>query len=83
MEAKATLKKDNVRDFINKKLKIFTQLEPIYEGKRIYGAMGFLSAHSATQEYAQGQGLLLIRPHGTSKELVPLPEDFKLRNFHP
>ena len=83
MEAKATLKKDNVIDFVNKKLKVFTKLEPIYEGKRIYGAMGFLSAHNAVQEYAQKQGLLLIRPHGTNKELVPLPEDFKLRNFHP
>ena len=83
MEAKATLKRDDVINFVNKRLKVFTQLVPIYEGKRIYGAMGFLSAHSGVQEYAQAQGLLLIRPHGTNKELVPLPEDFKLRNFHP
>ena len=83
IEAKATMKKDDVRDFVNKKLKVFTQLEPIYEGQRIYGAMGFLSANGAVQEYAQKQGILLIRPHGDSKELVPLPSDFKLRNFHP
>jgi len=83
MEAKATLKRDDVINFVNKRLKVFTELVPIYEGKRIYGAMGFLSAHSAVQTYAQAQGLLLIRPHGTNKELVPLPEDFKLRNFHP
>ena len=83
MEAKATLKRDDIINFVNKKLKVFTKLEPIYEGKRIYGAMGFLSSHSGVQEYAQKQGLLLIRPHGTNKELVPLPEDFKLRNFHP
>ena len=83
IEAKATLKKDDVINFVNKKLKVFTKLEPIYEGKLIYGAMGFLSANSSVQEYAQAQGLLLIRPHGSSKELVPLPKDFKLRNFHP
>ena len=83
MEAKATLKRDDVINFVNKRLKVFTKLVPIYEGKRIYGAMGFLSAHSGVQEYAQAQGLLLIRPHGTNKELVPLPENFKLRNFHP
>ena len=83
IEAKATLKKDDVINFVNKKLKVFTKLEPIYEGKLIYGAMGFLSANGSVQEYAQAQGLLLIRPHGSSKELVPLPKDFKLRNFHP
>ena len=83
MEAKATLKRDDVINFVNKRLKVFTELVPTYEGKRIYGAMGFLSAHSGVQEYAQAQGLLLIRPHGTNKELVPLPENFKLRNFHP
>ena len=83
IEAKATMKKDDVRDFVNKKLKVFTQLEPIYKGQRIYGAMGFLSANGAVQEYAQTQGILLIRPRGESKELVPLPEGFKLRNFHP
>lgn len=83
IEAKATLKKDDIKTFINKKLKIFTKLEPTYEGKKIYGAMGFLSASSAVQELAQAQGLLLIRPTHTSKELVPPPKGFRLRNFHP
>ena len=83
IEAKATLKTGDVKIFINKKLKIFTQLEPTYAGKKIYGAMGFLSASGAVQALAQAQGLLLIRPTRTSKEIVPPPKGFKLRNFHP
>ena len=83
IEAKATLKTGDVKIFINKKLKIFTKLEPTYAGKKIYGAMGFLSASGAVQELAQAQGLLLIRPTRTSKEIVPPPKGFKLRNFHP
>ena len=83
IEAKATLKTGDVKTFINKKLKIFTKLEPTYAGKKIYGAMGFLSASGAVQELAQTHGLLLIRPTRTSKEIVPPPKGFKLRNFHP
>ena len=83
IEAKATMNSGHVESFINDKLNIFTKLEPTYEGTKIYGAMGFLSASSAAQELAQQHGLLLIRPTKTSKELVPCPPDFKLRDFHP
>ena len=83
IEAKATLKKHDVTDFVDKTLKIFTKLEPDHEGKRIYGAMGFLSASDAVRAFAQEQGLLLLRPTETTTELVPLPKGFKLRDFHP
>ena len=83
IEAKATLKKHDVTDFVDKKLKIFTKLEPDHEGKRIYGAIGFISASDAVQAFAQEQGLLLLRPTETTTELVPLPKGFKLHNFHP
>ena len=82
IEAKATMKHSDVGDFINNKLKIFTKLEPVFEGKKIYGAMGFLSASAATQAFAHEKGLLLICPATTSKKLVS-PTDFKPRNFHP
>ncbi len=83
IEAKATLKETDVKNFVAGKLKIFTELEPSFENKKIYGAIGFLSASAAVQAYAQQQGLLLIHPTETSKELVSFPQGFKLRDFHP
>ena len=83
IEAKATLKQKDVTDFIDKKLKIFTKILPAYDVKEVYGAMGFLSANEEVQAFAQAQGLLLICPTESTKKLVPLPADFKLRNFHP
>ena len=82
IEAKTTLKQDDVSKF-TKKLKTFTKVLPIYEGKKIYGAMGFLSAAKEVQAFAQERGLLLICPTVSTKKIVPLPEGFKLRNFHP
>ena len=82
IEAKTTLKQNDVSKF-TKKLKTFTKVLPIYEGKKIYGAMGFLSAAKEVQAFAQEKGLLLICPTVSTKKLVPLPEGFKLRNFHP
>ncbi len=59
IEAKATLKKEHVKTFISKTLKHFTRLEPDHIGKKIYGAVGFLSAHSSATELALASGLLL------------------------
>ena len=83
IEAKATLRKDDVTKFIGGILTNFTKLEPDHEGKKIYGAMGFLNASAEVQAFAQKQGLRLIRPTHIYTELVPSPKDFKLRNFHP
>ena len=83
IEAKATLKENDVTDFITNILTNFTKLEPDYEGKIIYGAMGFLSASDEVRALAQEQGLMLIRPTATDTELVDPPKGFKPRNFHP
>ena len=83
IEAKATLKQKDVETFIKHKLTIFTELVPAFEGKQIYGAMGFLSASDDVKRFAQEQGLMLILPVDTNKAIVSFSEDFKLRNFHP
>ena len=83
IEAKSTLKQFDVTKFINTKLNIFTKIMPIYEGRKIYGAMGFLSADDKVKTFAQEQGLLLILPADTNKAIVSFPKGFKLRNFHP
>lgn len=83
IEAKATLKRQDVTDFVDNILNNFTKLEPDHKGKKIYGAMGFISATPAVRAFAQEQGLMLVRPTGTNTELVLPPEGFKLRDFHP
>ena len=83
IEAKATMKQTDIKDFIKHKLTLFTKLVPAFEDKKIYGAMGFLSASDAVQTFAQEQGLLLILPIETNKAIVSFPKGFKLRNFHP
>ena len=82
IEAKATLKQNDVSEFTTK-LKRFTKIMPIYAGKKIYGAMGFLSANKDVQAQAHKKGLLLICPNVSTKKLVSPPKGFKLRNFHP
>lgn len=83
IEAKASLQKGHVESFINKTLKRFLEFVPIYTGRKIYGAIGYLSASSAAKNFAQEQGLLLICPTQRNKKLVSPPKGFKLRNFHP
>ena len=83
IEAKATLREEDVTKFIDGILANFTKLEPDHEGKKIYGVMGFLSASDDVKRFAQEQGLLLIRPTDVYTELIPSPKGFKLRNFHP
>ena len=83
MEAKTSLKKEHIDAFINKTLKHFTTILPIYTGKKVYGALGYLSASSKAKDFAHEKGLLLICPVQGNKKLVPLPTGFKLRNFHP
>ena len=83
IEAKTSLKREHIDIFINKTLKHFTEILSVANDKKIYGAIGFLSASSAAKAFAHKKGLLLICPVQGNKRLVPLPKDFKLRNFHP
>ena len=83
IEAKASLQKGHVETFINKVLKRFVEFLPIFTNRKIYGAIGYLSASSKAKDFAHEQGLLLICPVQGNKKLVDPPKDFKLRNFHP
>ena len=59
------------------------EIDAIAIGKQIYGAVGFLSAHSDATELALASGLLLIHPNRDDKKVITPPPDLKLRNFHP
>lgn len=83
IEAKASLTEGHVSRFISKILHRFTELEPEYTGKKIYGAVGYLKATAEAITLAQQKGLLVIRSTYQNKEIVSPPRGFKLRNYHP
>lgn len=83
VEAKASLTKGHVGKFIGNILERFTEMMPIYRGKKIYGAVGYLNAKDDAVTFAQRKGLLVLRSVHKTKEIVHVPSKFKLRNFHP
>ena len=83
IEAKASLTKGHIGKFIGNILERFTDMMPIYRGRKIYGAVGYLNAKDDVVTFAQRKGLLVLRSVHETKELVGVTSKFKLRNFHP
>ena len=79
VEVKTTLKSEQVTEFLEK-LQRFTVYEPLYRGKRIYGAVAYLKADASVTLYAERQGLFVIRATGSSASITNAP-DFKPREF--
>ena len=79
VEVKTTLKSEQVTEFLEK-LQRFTVYEPLYQGKRIYGAVAYLKADSSVTLYAERQGLFVIRATGSSASIVN-DEEFVPRVF--
>ena len=79
VEVKTTLKAEQVTEFLEK-LQRFTVYEPLYQGKRIYGAVAYLKADSSVTAYAERQGLFVIRATGSSASIVN-DEEFVPRVF--
>ena len=79
VEVKTTLKSEQVTEFLEK-LQRFTVYEPLYRGKRIYGAVAYLKADSSVTLYAERQGLFVIRATGSSASIVN-DEEFVPRVF--
>ena len=79
VEVKTTLKAEQVTEFLEK-LQRFTVYEPLYRGKRIYGAVAYLKADSSVTLYAERQGLFVIRATGSSASIVN-DEEFVPRVF--
>ena len=79
VEVKTTLKVDDVKQFLEK-LKKFTEYEPDYRGKQIYGAVAYLRTEQDSELYAERQGLYVIRATGNSASIINT-EDFRPRVF--
>ena len=79
VEVKTTLKVDDVKQFLDK-LKKFTEYEPDYRGKQIYGAVAYLRTEQDSELYSERQGLYVIRATGNSASIINT-EDFRPRVF--
>ena len=65
VEAKTTLDIEKVDHFLGK-LKNFIHYIPEHKGKKVYGAVAYLKANQNSGEYAEKQGLFVIKATGSS-----------------
>ena len=80
VEVKTTLRSEDVTHFLEK-LARFTEYEPVWRGKKIFGAVAYLKTDASVQAYAERQGLFVIRATGNSASITN-PTDFRPRVFH-
>ena len=79
VEVKTTLKVRQVDRFV-RRMQEFTNLMPRYRGSTVYGAVAYLKADESSDEYAERQGLFVIRATGSSATITN-PQDFSPRAF--
>jgi len=79
VEVKTTLKSEDVTKFLGK-LPVFPDFCKEYRGRRILGAVAYLKSDPSVTEYAERQGLFVIRATGSSASIVN-PPDFEPRAF--
>ena len=79
VEVKTTLRSEDVTHFLEK-LARFTEYEPVWKGKNIFGAVVYLKTDASVQAYAERQGLFVIRATGNSANIINRT-DFRPRVF--
>ena len=79
VEVKTTLRAEDVAHFLGK-LGKFTEYEPVYQGKKVYGAVAYLRAEQDSELYAEREGLFVIRATGNSASIIN-DADFRPRIF--
>ena len=79
VEVKTTLRSEDVTHFLGK-LARFTEYEPVWKGKKIFGAVAYLKSDANVQAYAERQGLFVIRATGSSASIINRT-DFRPRVF--
>ncbi len=80
VEVKTTLRSEDVTHFLGKLAK-FTVHQPVYKGKKIFGAVAYLTVDHDVELYAERQGLFVIRATGSSAGIIN-QADFQPRVFH-
>ena len=79
VEVKTTLRPEDVTHFLEK-LARFTEYEPVWKGKKIFGAVAYLKTDAFVQTYADRQGFIIIRATGSSASIINRT-DFRPRVF--
>lgn len=79
VEVKTTLRARPVEQFIER-LRRAKHYLPEYSAHTVLGAVAYLRAEQASDQYAQNQGLFVIRATGDSAAIVN-PTDFQPRQF--
>ncbi len=78
-EAKKKMTKTKVKNFIKKVQSFLAIKDNEFSNKKVYIAIGYLKADNEKLliEYAEGQGLFVIKAVGDSAKLVNSPQTFK------
>ena len=79
VEVKTTLSLRDVKDFI-KKLNTFTSWKSIHRKEKMYGAVAYLKANHGSTQYAEKQGLFVIKATGSSSSIIN-KKDFQPKVF--
>ena len=69
VEVKTTLQAGDVAHFLEK-LGKFTEYEPVYKGKKVYGAVVYLKTDTSVVAHAERQGLFVVRATGSSASII-------------
>ncbi len=69
VEVKTTLTPDMVKYFLSA-MEDFKRYFPVYEDKRVHGAVAYLRSESEAALYAERQGLFVVRATGDSASIV-------------
>ena len=80
VEVKTTLRVADIREHV-KCLEHLTDYLPEHRGKRILGAMAYISADRNTDAYARKRGLYVIALTGENLLCIRNPPDFQPRDF--
>ena len=80
VEVKTTLRAEDVGQFLGK-LGKFMIYAPIYQGKKVYGAVAYLKTDASIVAHAERQGLYVIRATGSSASIINRA-DFRPRVFY-
>ena len=77
MEVKTTLKVEDVKKHIKKRLKKFYSFFPEYERKQIYGGVAYIDVNEEADKFAYRQGLFVLALSGENLVEIKNDENFK------
>ena len=82
VEVKTTLRVDQVKEHIDRRLNRFKQFFPEYKDKKLYGAVAYINVSESADKYAYKHGLFVLTLKGENIEIKNdekfVPKDYNL-----